>query len=151
VPGIVVVLMVLSIFRHSMLAAMITFGVLVSPALMRVVRSAVLPVRQELYIDAARVSGLSRSYIVSRHVLPRVAGPIVVQLSFLAASALLVQTGLSFRGLLVRAPAPSWGGMVFDGVSVILPQPWLSWPPGIAIALTIVVLGLLGDTVRDAM
>ncbi|RYF59586.1 MAG: ATP-binding cassette domain-containing protein, partial [Comamonadaceae bacterium] len=151
VPAIVVVLMVLSVFRHSMLAGMITFGVLVAPALMRVVRSAVLPVRSELYISAARVGGLSRTYIVSRHVLPRVAGPIIVQLSLLGALALLVQTGLAFLGLLVRAPAPSWGGMVADGASVIVLTPWLIWPPGIIIALTILAFGLLGDAVRDAM
>jgi peptide/nickel transport system permease protein len=151
IPGIVVVLMVLSVFRHSMLAAMITFGVLVSPALMRVVRAAVLPVKQELYISAARAAGLSHGYILGRHVLPRVSGPIVVQASLLAALALLVQSGLSFLGLLVKAPAPSWGGMVQDGVSVIVQQPSLIWPPGIVIALTILALGLLGDAVRDAM
>jgi peptide/nickel transport system permease protein len=151
VPGIVVVLMVLSVFPESMLAAMVTYGVLVAPMLARVVRAAVLPVKQELYISAAQVSGLSRTYVISRHVLPRVAGPIVVQASFLAALALLAQTGLAFLGLLVRAPAPSWGGMVADGANVILLQPWLIWPSGIAIALTILALGLLGDSVRDAM
>ncbi|RJQ84176.1 dipeptide/oligopeptide/nickel ABC transporter permease/ATP-binding protein [Amycolatopsis panacis] len=151
IPAIVVVLMVLSVFRQSMLAGMITFGVLVSPALMRVVRSAVLPIRNELYISAARVAGLSRTYILTRHVLPRVAGPIVVQLSLLGALALLVQTGLAFLGLLVEAPAPSWGGMVADGAKVIVLDPWLIWPPGIAIAASILVFGLLGDSVRDAM
>jgi peptide/nickel transport system permease protein len=63
---------------------------------------------------------------------------------------LIVQTGLAFLGLLVAAPAPSWGGMVADGVGVIILQPWLIWPPGVAIALTIIALGLLGDAVRDA-
>jgi len=151
VPGIVVVLMVLSVFPESMFAAMVTYGVLVAPMLTRVVRAAVLPVRQELYISAAQASGLSRTYVISRHVLPRVAGPIVVQASFLAALALLAQTGLAFLGLLVRAPSPSWGGMVADGANVIILQPWLIWPPGIAIALTILALGLLGDSVRDAL
>ncbi len=150
-PGIVVVLVTLSVFRNSMLAAMITFGVLVSPSLMRVIRAAVLPVRQELSIDAAKASGLSNFYIVTRHVLPRVAGPAIVQTSLLAATALIVQTGLSFLGLLIKAPAPSWGGMIADGVTVILQQPWLIWPPGVAIALTILAFALLGDGVRDAL
>jgi peptide/nickel transport system ATP-binding protein/peptide/nickel transport system permease protein len=148
-PAIVIIIVVLSIFPGSMTAAMVTFGVIAAPALMRVVRSATLPVRDELYIAAARVSGLSHSYIMSRHILPRTVGPVVVQVSLLAAAALLTQTGLAFLSLVVAAPAPSWGGMVADGVSVIVLQPWLIWPPGIAIALTILALGLLGDAARD--
>jgi peptide/nickel transport system permease protein len=150
IPAIILILIVLAVFPGSMLAAMVAFGILAAPGLIRVVRSTVLPVKEELYIAAARVSGLSRRQIVQRHVLPRVSGPVIVQLSLLAAGALLLQTGLSFLGLLVPAPAPSWGGMVADGWSVIVLQPWLLWPPGAAIALTILALGLLGDSVRDA-
>ena len=76
---------------------------------MRIVRSATLPVREELYIAAARVSGLSRPYIVVRHVLPRVAGPIIVQASLFCAVALLVQTGLAFLGLVVDRAAAELG------------------------------------------
>jgi peptide/nickel transport system permease protein len=151
IPAVVVLVMVLSVFRYSMLAAMMAFGILISPLLMRVVRAAVLPVRQELYIAAARVSGLSHGYVIRRHVLPRVAGPIVIQASLLAALALLVQSGLAFLGLLVKEPAPSWGGMVTNGLSVLVLQPWLIWPPGIAISLTVLAFGLLGDAVRDSM
>jgi peptide/nickel transport system permease protein len=149
VPSIIVILVVLAVFPQSMLAAMLTLGLLAAPALMRVVRSATLPVREELYVSAAQVSGLTRPYIMTRHILPRVAGPIIVQASLLAAVALLTQTGLSFLNLIVAAPAPSWGGLVADGVTAIVLQPWLIWPGGIAIALTILVLGVLGDVVRD--
>jgi peptide/nickel transport system permease protein len=144
------VIVVLSIFPGSMLAAMVALGVLAAPGLMRVVRSAAQAVRESLYVAAAQVAGLSRTYIVTRHVLPRIAGAVTVQASFLAAVALTVQTGLAFLGLLVAAPAPSWGGMVADGVSVIVSNAWLIWPPGIAIGLTILALSLLGDAVRDA-
>jgi peptide/nickel transport system permease protein len=150
VPAIVIIIVVLSVFTQSMSAAMVTLGVLTAPGVMRVVRSAVLPVREELYIAAAHVSGLSRRYIVTRHVLPRISGVVIVQASYVAASALLTQTGLAFLSLVVAAPAPSWGGMVADGANVIVLDSWLIWPPGIAIALTIVALGLLGDSVRDA-
>jgi len=149
-PAIIIILVVLSVFPQNTTAAMITFGVIVAPGLMRIVRSATLPVREELYVAAARVSGLSRSYIIFRHILPRVAGPIIVQTSLLAAVALLVQTGLAFLGLLTPLPAPSWGGMVADGMQNIMLQPWLIWPPGIITALTILALALLGDVVRDA-
>ena len=149
-PAIVMILVVLAMFPQSMPAAMVTLGVIAAPGLMRVTRSATLPVREELYIAAAQVSGLSRPYIIGRHVLPRVAGPVVVQVALVAASALLVQTGLSFLGLVVADPAPSWGGMVADGFQAITEEPWLIWPPGLAIAFTALALGLLGDVVRDA-
>jgi len=148
-PAMVLVIVVLSVFSQNLVAAMVTMGVLTAPALFRVVRAATLPVREQLYIAAAVVAGLSPSYIVRRHVLPRIVGPIIVQLSLLAAGALLLQTGLAFLSLIAGPPAPSWGGMVADGVGVMFQQGWLIWPPGIAIALTVLALGLLGDAVRD--
>ena len=149
-PAVVIIIVVLSVFPSSMLAAMITLGVLAAPDIMRVVRSATLPIREELYVKAAEVSGLSRAYILTRHILPRIAGVVIVQASLLAAVALGVQSGLAFLGLLVVAPAPSWGGMVADGTTVLLLHPWLIVPPGVAIAITMLALSLLGDAVRDA-
>lgn len=149
-PAVVIIIVVLSVFPTSMPAGMVTFGVLAAPGLMRVVRSAVLPVREELYIKAAEASGLSRTYILTRHILPRIAGVVIVQASLLAAVALGVQSGLAFLNLLVAVPAPSWGGMVADGTTVLLIHPWLIVPPGAAIAVTMLALSLLGDVVRDA-
>jgi peptide/nickel transport system permease protein len=149
-PAVVIIIVVLSVFPASMLAGMVTFGVIASPDLMRVVRSATLPIREELYIKAAEVSGLSRTYILTRHILPRIAGVVIARASLLAAVALGVQAGLSFLKLLVADPAPSWGGMVADGTSVLLLHPWLIVPPGAAIAATMLALSLLGDAVRDA-
>src|SRR5205085_8764513 len=91
IPGFIIILVVLSIFRKSMLAGMVTLGVLAAPGLARVVRAATLPVREELYVAAARVSGLSRPYIISRHVLPRIGSVVIVQASLLAAGTLLAQ------------------------------------------------------------
>jgi peptide/nickel transport system permease protein len=149
-PAVVIIIVVLSVFPASMLAGMVTFGVIAAPDLMRVVRSATLPVREELYIKAAESSGLSRAYILTRHILPRISGAVIARASLLAAVALGVQTGLSFLRLLVADPAPSWGGMVADGTSVLLLHPWLIIPPGVAIAVTMLALALLGDAVRDA-
>lgn len=149
-PALIVVLVVLTVFPANTLAAMVTLGALASPFLMRVVRSATLPIREELYVAAAQVAGLSRRYIISRHVLPRVVGPIIVQASLFAGGALLAQTGLAYLGLLIRPPAPSWGGMLSDGIQNIVLQPWLIWPPGVFTALTILAFGLFGDAVRDA-
>jgi peptide/nickel transport system permease protein len=148
-PAIIIVLVVISVFPENTLAAMVTFGILASPGLMRIVRSATLPVRQELYIAAAQVSGLSPTYIIRRHVLPRIAGAVIVQASLLAGGILLVEAGLAFLGLLAPAPAPSWGEMVNEGIQAIVLQPWMIWPPGIVLALTVLAFGLLGDVVRD--
>jgi peptide/nickel transport system permease protein len=149
IPFILIAVVVLSVFPGSMLAAMVTLGVLAAPGLMRVVRSVTLPVREDLFVEAAEISGLSRRYILSRHILPRIAGPVIVQASLLAALALVAQTGFAFLHLLQAPPAASWGGMVADGATELLSNSWLIWPPGILIALTVLAFCLLGDAVRD--
>jgi peptide/nickel transport system permease protein len=148
-PGLAIILVVLSVFPQSMLAAMVTLGVLSAPGTARVIRSVTLPVREELYIAAAQVSGLTRPYIIARHVMPRIVGQVIVLTSLFAAGALLAQGGLAYLGLIVPVPAPSWGGMVGEGIHDIILQPWLIWPPGIAMTLTVLAFGLLGDAVRD--
>jgi peptide/nickel transport system permease protein len=148
-PALIIALVVLTVFPGSMLAAMVTIGVLSAPFLMRVVRSATLLIREEPYIAAAQVSGLSRPYIIRRHVLPRIAGPIMIQAALLAGGALLAQAGFAYLGLLGQPPAPTWGGMLNDGLNSILLDPWLIWPPGVVITLTVLALGMLGDAIRD--
>ncbi|WP_435159374.1 dipeptide/oligopeptide/nickel ABC transporter permease/ATP-binding protein [Amycolatopsis sacchari] len=150
VPVIIILLAVLSIFDRSMTSAMIAFGVLGSAGLMRVVRGAALAAREELYVTAAELMGLSRLQVVVRHVLPRCRGVIVVQASLFAAVTLGVQTGLTFLSLGPPPPAPTWGGMVADAASVFNQDAWMLVPPGVTIALTVLAFGVLGDVVRDA-
>ena len=149
-PGIIMVLVVLAVFPQSMIAAMVTFGVLSSPGMIRVIRSATLPVRDELYIDAARVAGLRTRSILAKHILPRISGAVIVQASLVCGIALLVETGLAFLGLVAPAPAPSWGGMIGEGLGVLQTDPWLSVPSGVLVALTVLAFGLLGDAIRDS-
>ncbi len=148
-PTIVITLAVLTVFDRSMLAAMVTFGIIASAGVARVVRSATLNVRNELYIEAARISGLSDAAIILRHVLPRIMGPVIVQLSLLAAIAVIVQTGISFLGLGVQPPAPTWGSGIFEAAASLNDFPWLLVPSGGVVALTILAFGLLGDALRD--
>jgi peptide/nickel transport system permease protein len=150
IPAIILVLVILAVVPHNEDAAMVAFGLLGAPAVLRVVRGATLKVREELYITAARVSGLTHARIVVRHVLPRVTGPIVVQATIFAAYALLFETGLAYLGLTADPQTPTWGGMVAEASTVIQQQAWLLVPSGVLIALTILALGLLGDAVRDA-
>jgi peptide/nickel transport system permease protein len=150
IPPIIFVLVVLAVVPENENAAMIVFGILGAPAMLRVVRGATLAVREELYITAARLSGLSPLQVVRRHIVPRVTGPIIVQASLFAAYALLFETGLAFLGLTADPTAPTWGGMVAEASTVIEQQEWLLIPSGTVIALTILAFGLLGDAVRDA-
>jgi peptide/nickel transport system permease protein len=149
IPGIVVLLMALTVFGNSQSAAMIVLGVLFAPGLARVARGATLSTKHELYVAAARVSGLGNLRIMTRHVLPRIANPVIVRTALLTATALLVQTGLSFLGLGVQPPNPTWGSMVAEGATVLQQQAWLIVPSGLIIAFTVLAFMQLGDAIRD--
>ncbi|WP_426187179.1 dipeptide/oligopeptide/nickel ABC transporter permease/ATP-binding protein [Microbacterium sp. TWP3-1-2b2] len=150
IPGIIVTLAVLAIFQNSMFAAMVVYGVLVSASAARVIRSVVLGVREELYMDSARTTGLTNAQILVRHVLPRTLGVIIVQAAMLGAIALGVQTGLAFLGFGPQPPAPTWGGMVGEASSMLQYFSWMIVPTSGIIVLTTLAFGLLGDAVRDA-
>jgi peptide/nickel transport system permease protein len=150
IPAIAMLLVVLAVFPGSTSAAMCALGLLLAPSMMRVVRSAALPIREEPYIAAARVSGLSHPRILARHVTPRLGGVVIIQGSLMAGQSLLALSGLAFLGMVAPAPAPSWGGMVSDGARVVLTNSWLIWPAGVLIAITVLAFGLLGDLLRDA-
>ncbi len=149
-PGIIVLLMVLAVLPGNQVAAMIALGLISCPVLLRVVRGCAVAIRGEPYITAARVSGLTSTRIMLRHVLPRLAGPVIVQLSLFAATAVLAQSALSFLGLAApETQGPSWGNMVTEASDVVSQDPWLLVPTGGAIVLTVLALGLLGDALRD--
>jgi peptide/nickel transport system permease protein len=149
-PGIIIVLVLLSVFPGNLSAAMITFGVLGAPGLIRLLRAQTLSVREELYVAAARVSGLSRPQILRRHVLPRMTSMVIVQAALFAAIVVTIQAGLGFLGFGVQPPDPSWGGLVADASNVIDTDPWMLVPAGVPLVLTVIALGLLGDAIRDA-
>jgi peptide/nickel transport system permease protein len=148
-PFIVTALAVLMVFGRSMMSAMLTFGVLASAGTIRMVRSVTLNVREELYIEAARISGLSDANIIVRHVLPRIFGPVIVSMAMFAAAAVSTQTGISFLGLGVIPPAPTWGGMIYDAAASVNDFPWMLVPSGFTVAFTILAFGLLGDALTD--
>lgn len=150
VPGIMVLLMVVAVFPGSDTATMVTLGVIGCPGLLRIVRGSTLAIRGELYVKAARLSGLRTTAILRRHVLPRIAGPIIVQTSLFCATALLAESGLSFLGLTrPESRGPSWGNMVAEASSAMSQNSWLLVPTGGALMLTVMAFGLIGDGVRD--
>lgn len=149
-PGIIVLLMVLAVFPGNSGATMAALGAMTAPILLRVTRGVTLAAREELYVRAARLSGLSAVRIMWRHILPRLAGPITVQVFLFGATAVLVQGALSFLGLSTpESEGPSWGNMVAHAAAVTNQDLWLAVPTGGVLVLTVLALGLLGDAVRD--
>jgi peptide/nickel transport system permease protein len=149
-PGIVVLLAVRAVAGPSVWVSMAVFGILLAPAVFRIVRAAVLAVRGELYVDAARVAGLSDTRIIGRHVLTVVRAPVIIQSARLASIAISVQAGLEFLGV-TDSSLPSWGGMLNEGFRRIFVAPSLILWPSLAIGLTTMALILLGNAMRDAL
>jgi peptide/nickel transport system permease protein len=151
IPGIIVLLAVETVAGNNLPLTMAVLGLLVSAGIIRLVRSSTQAVVNELYVDAARVVGLSPIRIALRHVLPNVAGPLIVQSSIIGGVSLLTVTGLQFLGLGPNPPAPSWGASVFEASSNISRAPWLMAPSGIVIILSVLAFNQLGDAFRDSI
>jgi ABC-type dipeptide/oligopeptide/nickel transport system permease subunit len=117
----------------------------------RVTRADVLAVKEEPYIEAARLGGVSSAAIIARHVLPNVTAPIIVQAALRVSGAIITEAGLSFLGLGPPPPTPVWGSMIAEGRNFIVMAPHISTIPGIALMVTIVGLNLLGDGLRDTL
>ncbi|MFF4060155.1 dipeptide/oligopeptide/nickel ABC transporter permease/ATP-binding protein [Streptomyces sp. NPDC001668] len=149
VPAIIIVLVVLGVFSSSPTAAMITLGLLGSPGLVRLVRGATLVVREELFVTAARVSGVRPWRIMSGHVLRRVLGPILAQASVFAGVSLGFQAALAFLGVMSAGDRPSWGEMISQASTVVTSDGWLLVPPGVTIAVTVLAFGVLGDAISE--
>ncbi|GAB2874334.1 ATP-binding cassette domain-containing protein [Streptomyces mayteni] len=149
-PGVMVLLAVRAAVGPSIWISMGVFGVLLAPSFHRLVRSSVVSVRNELYVDAARVAGLSDRRIIARHVLRAVRGPIVIQSAMVASLAIAIQAGLEFLGLgdLTR---PSWGMILNEGFQNIYRAPGILLWSGLLLSLTSASLVLLGNAVRDAL
>ncbi|KTR95342.1 ABC transporter [Microbacterium testaceum] len=149
-PGIIVLLSVRAALGPSVWISMVAFGILLSPGYFRLTRTAVQAVRNELYVDAARVVGLSDARIIARHILSVVRAPLIIQTALIFGVAIAVQSGLQFLGLGDPSEA-SWGEMLGDGFQNIYIQPLLMLWPVLAIGLTIGSLVLLGNAIRDAL
>ncbi len=149
-PGIIVLLAARAVLGPSVWWAMFIFGILLSPAYYRLVYAAVTAVRGELYVDAAKVSGLSDIRIIGRHILSVVRAPIIIQSAIIAGIAIAIQSGLEFLGL-GDLSVPTWGQMLNDGFAAIYKQPLLMVWPSLAIGVTCIALTLLANSLRDVL
>ncbi|MEV7342117.1 dipeptide/oligopeptide/nickel ABC transporter permease/ATP-binding protein [Streptomyces sp. NPDC093544] len=150
VPAIIVMLVVMAAVSQDLNVAMVVLGVIMAPMVFRLIRASVVSVREELYVDAARVSGLGDARIMRRHILPVVIAPSVIQATQLFAVAIGIQAGLSFLGL-GKSSQASWGAMLNDGFTNVYTTPTLLVWPGLAMGVTILAASLFGNAVRDAL
>ena len=149
-PGIVVLLAARAVLGPSMWLSMVIFGVLLSPAFFRLVYASVTAVRNELYVDAARVSGLSDLRIIGRHILTVVRAPVIIQSAMVLGIAIAIQAGLEFLGL-GDLSIPTWGSMLNDGFANIYKATRPGAVARLMIALVCIALTLLANTMRDVL
>jgi peptide/nickel transport system permease protein len=150
-PPLLLAIAVAALLGRSLHNEIIAIAVTLVPGFVRVIRGQVLSVREETYVEASRSVGAGHLRMLSRHVFPNVASPLVVQSALALGFALLAEAGLSFLGLGVQPPAASWGVMLQEAYQFVLSDPWATIVPGVAIALTVLAFNLVGDGLRDAL
>jgi len=149
-PGLLLLIVLMPVTKGDYKATMLIFGVLLSPGVYRLVRNLVLGVRNELYVDAARVSGLPDRRILRRHVFAVVRGPVIIATAFLAGSSIAVQSGLAFLGVGSNT-VPSFGAMISEGFTNLYEEPSQFLWPSLALGIITASLVLLGNALRDAL
>ena len=150
-PSIVLAIAVTGALGIGLTNGMIAVGIVFSPHLARLVRARALVVRQELYVDASRCFGASTARILLRHVLPNTVQPVIVQVTLLLAAALLAEASLSFLGLGIQPPNPSWGSMLARAYQNMELAPAQMYAPGLAILFTALAFNTLGESLRVAL
>ena len=150
-PSIVLAIAVTGALGIGLTNGMIAVGIVFSPQLARLVRARALVVRQELYVDASRCFGASTARILWRHVLPNTVQPVIVQVTLLLAAALLAEASLSFLGLGIQPPSPSWGSMLARAYQNMELAPEQMYAPGLAILFTALAFNTLGESMRIAL
>ncbi len=153
-PPLIIILFAVSVFgRPSLWNVIIVLGLLGWPPVARLVRGQVLSLRQQEFVHAASALGASDFRVVARHLLPNAMAPVLVAATFGTANAILVEAALSFLGMGVQPPTPSWGNMLTDAQSltVLERMPWLWVPPGFMILISVLVINFVGDGLRDAL
>ena len=151
IPGILLAIALMAVTRASLAAVILAITVPEVPRVARLVRSLSLTLREQLYVEAAHAVGTRLPTILARHVLPNLVPPLVIQATFVAAAAVLIEAALSFLGVGIPAQTPSWGNMMAEGRNVVAIAFHIILYPGLLLAVTVLAINLLGDGLRDAL
>lgn len=152
IPRLFILLLVLAVWeRVPILALILIIGATGWFATSRIVRGEVLRIREEGFVRAAEALGARRRRIIFRHLLPNALGPLLVAATLGVGDVILLEAGLSFLGLGIQPPTPSWGSMILDSREVMVSAPWAGIFPGLAIVITVLSANLFGDALRDAV
>jgi peptide/nickel transport system permease protein len=150
-PQLVLLITIIALFQPSIFLIIAVLGLTQWTGSTRLVRGEVLSLREREFIQAAKALGYSRARIILVHLIPNVLGPVIVAATLGIGNTIVLEASLSFLGLGVQPPTPSWGTMVNDGKSLMLQAWWLSLFPGLAIVITVLCFNLVGDGLRDAL
>jgi peptide/nickel transport system permease protein len=150
-PAIILAIGLAAALGPSVISLIIALSVAYIPRTARVVRASALVIRELEFVDASRISGASSLRIIVRHLLPNCMGPLLVQLSFVFAYAVLAESALSFLGIGPPPPTPSWGNIIAEGRDQAVEAWWIMFFPGMAIGLATLAMNLLGDGLRDVL
>jgi peptide/nickel transport system permease protein len=150
-PVLLLALAVVAVLGPGVTTTILAIGIVYTPIFARVARASTLSVRVEPYVSVSRSMGTGHLYILGRHILPNIAGPLVVQTSLSLAFAILSEAALSFLGLGIQPPQPSLGRMIFDSQGFVTMAWWMAVFPGAAIFVAVLAFNLLGDGLRDVL
>jgi peptide/nickel transport system permease protein len=151
IPAILLAIALISLFKGSVAVVIIAIVIPEVPRVARLVRSVVLTTREQPYVEAAIASGTRLRRILWRHVLPSTFPPLIVQATYICASAILIEAGLSFLGAGTPPEIPTWGNMIASSRVYLARAPWTVFCPGIALALVVLAVNLVGDGLRDRL
>lgn len=152
-PTLIILITIVSILGPGLYNSMIAIGLIGWTGVARLVRGQILSLREMDFVLAARAVGVPQSRILVQHVLPNVVSPIIVAATFGIAGAILTEAGLSFLGLGIKPPTPSWGNMINEAqqLTIIESKPWIWLGPGLMITLSVLAINFIGDGLRDAL
>jgi len=151
IPAILLAIALITLMKASLIIVIVAISIPEIPRVVRLVRSVVLTVRSLPYIEAAIASGTRGIAIMTRHILPNTIAPLIVQSTYVCASAILIEAGLSFLGAGTPPEIPSWGNVISDGRTFFQIAPWIIFFPGVLLAITVLAINLVGDGLRDSL
>ena len=150
-PALIFLIVAARMFGDSIVTVVVLVAAVTWMPFARIVRGLTLSLKDREFVTAARAAGAGPARIIGRHVLPSTVGPVVVNLTLTMAAAILLESALSFLGLGIQPPTPTWGNMLAGSKGFVQTAPWLVWFPGLMILITVLCVNFVGDGLRDAL